>query len=150
MKPSPKLLLVAGLAFAAGLGACSSGLARIVGVSAHDVYITPGRPQPGPQGDSVYFNIQNNGGATAYLSRCGDEPALTLQVFQNGNWVNTGPAVSCPSPSTPGPIELAPGASIVLVEVFPSPGHYRGGVSAATTADLADAAQAWTVGFDIP
>lgn len=150
MKPSSKRLLVAGLAFAAGMVACSSSLSRLVGVSAHDVFITPGRPQPAPEGDSVYFNIQNNGGATAYLARCGDEPALTLQVFQNGNWVNMGPAVTCPTPSTPGPIELASGASIVLVEVYTGPGHYRAGVSAATTADLADAAPAWTVGFDIP
>ena len=150
MKPSPKVLLFAALATAAAAGACSSAISKIVGVSAHNVYITAGIPQAAPQGDSVYFTISNAGVAPAYLARCGDVPALDYQVNTNGAWVETGPAITCPAPSTPGPIELDPGVPIQMSTVYTSSGHYRVGVSAASKADLSDAAMAWTVAFDIP
>ena len=149
MKPSPKVLLFAALATAVVVGGCSSALADLVGVSAHDVYITAGNPQPAAQGDSVYFSISNSGGAPAYLQRCGDEPALDYQVWQNNAWVEMGPAVTCPAPSSPGPIELDPGAPLVMSTVYTTPGRYRVGVSAASRVDLSDAGMAWTVAFDI-
>ena len=150
MKPSPKVLLAgAVLAAVAVVGACSSSLSDLVGVSAHNVYITPGSPQPAAGGDSVYFSISNSGVAPAYLARCGDAPALDFQVYTNGAWVEQGPAVACPEPSSPGPIELDPGSPIVLAFLYANPGRYRVGISTATKADLSDADMAWTIPFDI-
>ncbi len=131
-------------------GACSSALSEFIGVSAHNVYISAGSPQPAPQGDSVYLTISNSGVASAYLARCGDEPALDYQVWQNNAWVEMGPAITCPTPSTPGPIQLDPGPAILMNTVYTTPGRYRVGVSAASKPDLSDAGMAWTVGFDIP
>jgi hypothetical protein len=130
-------------------GACSSSLARLVGVPSHDVNITPGAPQAVSGGDTVFFSIDNNGVNTAYVQPCGDQPALDLQVYQNGAWVELGPAVTCPAPTNPGPIELASGAQLVVAAFYTGPGHYRTGVSVGTDAALSDAAMAWTAGFDI-
>ena len=149
MRRSPKVLLFAALATAVAAGGCSSALSDFVGVSAHNVYITAGNPQPAAQGDSVYFSISNSGVASAYLQRCGDEPALDYQVWQNNAWVEMGPAITCPAPSTPGPIQLDPGAPLMMSTVYTTPGRYRVGVSAASRPDLSDAAMAWTVGFSI-
>ena len=149
MRPSRKVLLFAALA--AGAGACSGGaIAKLVGVPAHYVYITPGAPQHVAGGDSVYLSIANQGFVTAYVERCGDAPALDFQVQQNGQWVEMGPAITCSTPSTPGPIALDPGQSIVIAHLYPNAGHYRVGVSAASKADLSDATEAWTVAFDTP
>ncbi len=151
MRPSRKALLVGGaLAGAIALGACSSAIDKILGTPVYNVYITQGAPQPAPQGDSVYFTISNSGVNVAYLARCGDVPALDYQVFTNGAWVEMGPAITCPAPSTPGPIELDPGAPIVMSNVYTSSGHYRVGVSVGTTADLSNAQMSWTAGFDVP
>lgn len=150
MKPSPKALLAgAALAAATAVGACSSALSDLVGVSAHNVYITPGAPVPAAGGDSVYFSISNSGVAPAYLARCGDAPALDFQVSTNGAWVEQEPAVTCPAPSSPGPIELDPGTPIVIAFLYTDAGHYRVGISTATKADLSDAAMAWTIPFDV-
>jgi hypothetical protein len=150
MRPSTQRLLFAALAFAAGVGACSSSLSGFVGVPAHDVFVTPGAPQHGTGGDTVYYSIANNGASPAYLMPCGDAPAISYEVFQNGAWVNTGPAISCAVQTVPGPIELDPGTPIVVSTVYASPGRYRAGVSAASKADLSDAAMAWSVAVDIP
>ncbi|MGH7669494.1 MAG: hypothetical protein ACRENQ_08350 [Gemmatimonadaceae bacterium] len=150
MKSSRGVLLFAALATAVAAGACSSAISDLLGVVEYNVFVTPGSPQPGPQGDTVYVTISNNGVNPAYLARCGDQPAVTIQVWQNNTWVQSGPILDCLAPSSPGPIEVDPGTPIVISNVYPDSGRYRVGVSVATQADLSDAAAAWTVGFDVP
>ncbi len=143
-----RLLLLAGAI--ALVSACrKSDLAKLVGVPAHLVYITPGTPQPGPNGDTVYFDIQNEGAATAYLQPCGDDPLLDLQVYQNGNWQTDGQVVNCPAQTVPGPIPLAVAAELVVSRVF-SAGRYRVGVYAAMSETMGDVAEAFTSAFDVP
>lgn len=132
------------------VAACQkSDLAKLVGVPAHLVYITPGTPQPGPNGDTVYFDILNEGGATAYLQPCGDFPQLDMQVYQSGNWQHYGPAITCANQTVPGPIPLAVGAELVVSQVF-SAGKYRVGVYAATSETMGDVAEAFTSAFNVP
>ena len=150
MRSSPQRLLFAALSLAAAVGACSSSISDFVGTPAHEVFVTPGSPQHGTSGDTVYYSISNSGASTAYLAPCGDVPAVTYQVFQNGAWVTTGPVTTCPVQTVPGPIELVPGTPIVVSNVFTTAGRYRAGVSVATKVDLSDAAPAWSVGVDIP
>lgn len=143
-----RLLALAGAV--AVVAACqSSSVAGLVGTPAHWVYITPGTPQHGPNGDTVYLDIQNQGAGTAYLQPCGDGPLLDLQVNQNGNWQTYGPAITCPVQTVPGPIPLNVAAQLVVSRVFPS-GTYRAGVYVGTTVTMSDAAEAYTVSFKIP
>ena len=147
MKPPNRIARLVALAGAlVFVGACGgSALRALVGVAAHNVNITPGVPQ----GDTVYFDIANSDFSSAYLQECGDGPALSIQVQQGGNWVAYGPAVTCPAPTVPGPIELKSGAELVVNREFTQAGKYRVGVSVGTSVTMSDAQMAYTVGFTI-
>ncbi|HEY5218583.1 MAG TPA: hypothetical protein VIJ16_02185 [Gemmatimonadaceae bacterium] len=128
---------------------CSSSVERLLGTSAHQVFISAGAPQAVTGGWSVYLNIVNQSFATAYVQPCGDDPALTIEKSVNGQWQST-LAVTCPVSSNSGPIQLMSGDSILINRVFSDSGQFRAGVSVGTTPSLSDAATAWTTGFIIP
>jgi hypothetical protein len=133
--------------FAAGCG--GSALSRLVGIAAHQVNITPGVPQHSAAGDTVYFDIANSGFSSAYLQECGDGPQVTLQVLKGAGWQSYGPAVACPTPTVPGPIELKSGEEKVVNRLFTEPGTYRAGVSVGTSVTMSDAQMAYTISFTI-
>ncbi len=148
MPPKFRLALFAALTLA--VAACSkSPLADLVGISAHNVFITPGAPQATAGGDSVYFSIVNEGAANVYIRPCGDAPQLDVQVQENGAWQDVAQG-TCPVQTVPGPIEVDIGATIVTRRLFTDSGHYRVGIYVATDAQLSDGGEAWTIGFDVP
>jgi hypothetical protein len=128
---------------------CSRSVERLLGTSAHQVFISAGAPQAVTGGWSVYLYIVNQGFSTAYVQQCGDDPALAIEKSVNGQWQST-MAVTCPVSSNPGPIQLVSGDSILISRVFSDSGQFRAGVSVGTTPSLGDAATAWTTGFIIP
>ena len=87
-------------------------------VSAHNVSITASLGGHGPLGDSVTIHIHNDGPDTAYIPRCGSGPLLLVQTFMNGQWTGGVQNFMCLAPSAPGPVQLAPGASLDEVRVY--------------------------------
>jgi hypothetical protein len=85
-------------------------------------------------GDSVALHFVNTGSAPAYLPRCGSEPLMLTQQFVNGVWTGGVQNFMCVAPAAPGPVQLDPGASLVLIRIL-KPGRYR---MTATTTNLAD------------
>ena len=115
----------------------------------HNVSITASLGGRGPVGDSVTVHIHNDGPDTAYLPRCGSGPLLLVQQFMNGGWTGGVQNFMCLAPSAPGPVQLAPGASIDEIRVFQA-GRYRITASVATTSDLSNSVIAISNAFDAP
>jgi hypothetical protein len=121
-------------------------------------------------GDSVTIHIANTGTQTAFLPPCGPGPLLRLQQFLNGNWIGGVQNFMCLSSPTPGPIRLAPGASIDVSREFgaagdqlspgvpgtyvqvntSTAGRYRFIITVFAHEDLSDPSTAESNGFDIP
>ncbi len=142
--------LLAAVGAMALVAACNQAdVAKLVGVPANDVYITAGAPQAGPNGDTVYFDIRNEGIATAYLQPCGTGPLLDLQVYQSGAWQAFNSGSTCPVATPSGAIELDTAADLIVTSVFPA-GQYRVGVYVGTTAALSSVTEALTAPFTVP
>lgn len=149
MKIPPRTVLFSALAIA--LAACGgSSISGTVGTPAHGVFVTAGHPQPGPQGDTVYLSIDNEGSGTTYLQQCGDNPTLDIQQWVNGHWQPVPqPLTACPAPTTPGPLELALGQTLVVTRIFTS-GTFRVGVFVASKPDYTDVAESMSASFTVP
>lgn len=92
-------------------------------------------------------SVVNTGSATAYLSACGTQAALTEQQYVDGAWVFVGPAYTCPN--TPGPIALSPGDSL-RVNWFFATGLRRIVLGAAGAIDLSDEVLGASAPFSVP
>ena len=100
--------------------------------------------------DSVTITITNGSDGDVFLLRCGQGPRLLTQQHIGELWVGGVQNFMCPVPAAPGPVRLAPGKQIVLTRVFDVTGRYRVLVTVGTSDDLADAASAYSNGFDVP
>jgi len=100
-------------------------------------------------GDSVTIRISNVGSRTEFFSRCGAEPLVLMQQFVNGVWTGGVQNFMCVAPAAPGPVRLAPGASLTVSRVLSVAGRYRFITSVGAMEDLSDAAQAASNAFDV-
>jgi hypothetical protein len=135
-------LIILATACSSASGPNTSGPLPVVAVNAVAVRVA--------NHDSVAITITNGGGRDVFLLRCGQGPRLLTQQHIGELWVGGVQNFMCPVPAAPGQVRLAPGEQIVLTRVFDVTGRYRMLVTFGTSDDLADAATAYSNGFDVP
>jgi len=134
-------LVIFATACSSASGPATSGLPPVVAVNAVGTRVA--------NHDSVTITITNLSGGDVFLLRCGQGPRLLTQQHIGELWVGGVQNFMCPVPAAPGPVRLAPGNQIVLTRVFDVTGRYRVLVTFGTSDDLADAATAYSNGFDV-
>ena len=138
------------------LAACGGGTQSVTGtpnlnlVSVHGVTLRASVAGRGPSGDTVVVTFTNAGSQTAFLPRCGAEPLLLHQQFVNNAWTGGVQNFMCLMSDQPGPVALAPGATIQLVRFFDTAGRYRFLASVGLSADLSDAQTDTSNPIDVP
>lgn len=105
---------------------------------------------PTIEGPSVTLRIANAGQDTVLVEACGSGPRLLLERFTGGQWTNYGPATICAISVPPGPIGLAPGASMQTHWIFSESGRYRAQVRVAAKRNPTAYALVSSAAFDIP
>jgi len=118
-------------------------------VSPHGVTVFAGVAGRVAGGDSVAIQLFNAGSDTAYAPRCGPGPLLLVRQFVNGAWVGGVQNFACVVSATPGPVPIAPGATVALGRTLQA-GRYQMIVSIASRVDLSDAIMAYSRAFDAP
>jgi hypothetical protein len=103
----------------------------------------------GASGDTVFVDVANLGTTSAFIERCGDDPLVLTQQFSNGVWTGGIENISCVASTEPGPVKVAPGAHLLVVRVFASPGQFRFLARVAKLPDLSDAAPVTSNSVDI-
>ena len=78
-----------------------------------------------PGADSLVVTVGNTAAHSVFFARCGSGPRLTTQQFVNGAWLDPVEGFLCVVPAAPGPVELAPGASLSVSFIAPAAGVYR-------------------------
>jgi hypothetical protein len=94
-----------------------------------DAIVNARAPQPAP---NVTLSVQNQGLRTTFLSRCGEEVIIYLDLRTGGEWKQL-PMPLCPALLT-APLELDPG-EVASFQYSMTPGHYRARFTARTSLD---------------
>jgi hypothetical protein len=134
-------------------GACTGDISTLLGtdpVPAHSVSMTATNVATVANGDSIVIQFTNTGAATAFVSRCGSGPLLLEQQVIDGGWAGGVQNFMCTTPSAPGPIELAPGATLTVTRTFSAAGRYRMIAAIGATQTMDDASTAFSNPFDVP
>jgi hypothetical protein len=121
----------------------------------HNVLITVAVPgtclfscdPPGPNLTLALVTVLNTGTTTSYLQTCGQQAAYAEQVLVDGQWLNVGPAITCPVGNVP--ISLAAGDSVQINWFFAS-GRRRVTLGVGSKVDMSDAGLATSAEVDIP
>lgn len=138
------------------LTACGGGTQSVTGtpslnlVPVHGVTMRASVAGRGPHGDTVVVTFANGGSQVAFLPKCGAQPLLLNQQFVNDAWTGGVQNFMCPMSDQPGPVTLAPGATLQLVRFFDTAGRYRFLASVGLIADLSDAQTDTSNAFDVP
>ena len=72
----------------------------------------------------VGFTVKNEGDASIYLPRCGDQVTVAVDRREGGEWRQAYSGI-CPAVNVSSPLELKPGESVRSVVSVGEPGRYR-------------------------